>query len=89
MIAETIREFLPKTYLLSYLEAILRVYNMEGRRDNKFKARIKILVRQKGIDYMRGRVEAEWEETKTTEIDLPEGELARIRAYFAPPAFET
>jgi len=88
MIAETIREFLPKTYLLSYLEAILRVYNMEGRRDNKFKARIKILVRQKGIDYMRGRVEAEWEETKTTETDLPEGELARIRAYFAPPAFE-
>lgn len=88
MIAKTVRDFLPKQYLLSYLEAILRVYNMEGRRDNKFKARIKILVHETGIDKIRELVEAEWEQIKTTDLDLPAGELARIQAYFEPPVFE-
>ena len=56
-----VREFLPREHLLSYLEAILRVYNLEGRRDNIHKARIKILVRSLGIEEFRRRVEAEWE----------------------------
>ena len=60
MIARTVREFLPQQYLLSYLEAILRVYNQLGRRDNKYKARIKILVHETGIDALSVMVEEEW-----------------------------
>src|SRR3546814_12995271 len=59
-IGKTIRDFLPKQDLLSYLEAILRVYNEFGRRDNLYKARIKILVHEIGIETMREKVEAEW-----------------------------
>ena len=61
MIGRTVREFLPAEYMLSYLEAILRVYNQLGRRDNKYKARIKILVHETGIDALREMVESEWE----------------------------
>ena len=64
MLAKTIRPFLPKRHLLSYLEAILRVYNEYGRRDNMFKARIKILVHEIGIDEFRRRVDEEWEDLK-------------------------
>ena len=62
IIGQVVREFLPREHLLSYLEAILRVYNLEGRRDNIHKARIKILVRSLGIEEFRRRVEAEWEQ---------------------------
>ncbi len=88
VIGKTIRPFLPKRYLLSYLEAILRVYNLAGRRDNIFKARIKILVDAVGADQFADMVEAEWQQIRETPVDLPDGELKRILSYFAPPAFE-
>jgi sulfite reductase (NADPH) hemoprotein beta-component len=83
-VAQQIREFLEKEHLLSYLEAILRVYNLAGRRDNIYKARIKILVNALGIDGFRKEVEAEWERMDRRTVDLPEAERARIAAYFAP-----
>jgi sulfite reductase (NADPH) hemoprotein beta-component len=89
MIGKAIRPFLPKRHLLSYLEAILRVYNEYGRRDNMFKARIKILVHEVGVEEFRRRVEEEWEFFKDSPVELPRGELERIRTYFAPPRFET
>ena len=85
VIAKTIREFLPERYLLSYLEAILRVYNQLGRRDNIYKARIKILVNQIGAEAFAEMVEEEWGYIRDTAVDLPEEEIARIAAYFAPP----
>ncbi len=87
-IGQTVRSFLPKAHLLSYLEAILRVYNEEGRRDNMYKARIKILVNALGIDRFRERVEAEWRRIRDNAIDIPEEEIARIKAYFAEPQFD-
>ena len=80
-----IRPFLEKEHLLSYIESILRVYNLYGRRDNLNKARIKILVNQLGIDKFREAVEADWEATRKDAVDLPAAEYARINAYFAPP----
>jgi len=88
MIAKKIRDFLPQEDLLSYVEAILRVYNLYGRRDNKYKARIKILVHEVGIDRITRDVEAEWQRIKDGALKLPEAEVARIRAFFAPPAYE-
>ncbi len=88
MIAKTVRAFLPKEHLLSYLEAILRVYNMYGRRDNMYKARIKILVHEIGIEEFSAKVEEEWAHMKGTSVDLPEEEEHRIRAHFAPPLLE-
>ncbi|MFP4003928.1 MAG: nitrite/sulfite reductase [Alphaproteobacteria bacterium] len=89
MIAKTVREFLPKPELLTYLEAIMRVYNEAGRRDNPFKARIKILVHEMGADAFREAVEAEYEAMRgEAPVTLPPGEVARIEAYFAPPPFE-
>ncbi len=85
-IATVIRKFLPKEFLLSYLEAILRVYNQLGRRDNKFKARIKILMREMGADFAR-MVEAEWAQIDHQNVDVPQAEIDRIRAYFRPPPF--
>jgi sulfite reductase (NADPH) hemoprotein beta-component len=87
-IGVTIREFLPKQHLLSYLEAILRVYNQLGRRDNLFKSRIKILVQQTGAEAFRDLVEDEWLQIKDGTLTLPAEEVERIRAYFAPPPFE-
>ena len=89
VIAERIREFLPKRYLLSYLEAILRVYNMLGRRDNLYKARIKILVQQTGVEEFTRQVEEEWQHIKESGLDLPDEERRRIEAYFAPPSYPT
>ncbi|HUZ66428.1 MAG TPA: nitrite/sulfite reductase [Beijerinckiaceae bacterium] len=86
MIGHKIRDFLPVADLLAYTEAIVRVYNLEGRRDNKFKARIKILVHEKGAEAMRQAVEAEFAQRDRDALRLPETETARIRAYFAPPA---
>jgi len=88
MMAKTLRRFLPERHLLSYIEAILRVYNLIGRRDNKYKARIKILVHELGIDELSGLVEAEWERIRDSELKLPESEIKRIRQHFAPPAYE-
>jgi sulfite reductase (NADPH) hemoprotein beta-component len=88
VVAKSIREFLPKQHLLSYLEAILRVYNQLGQRNNIYKARIKILVNTVGIDTFREMAEEEWQHIKETALDLPEEEVARIEAYFAPPVYE-
>ncbi len=86
MIAKKIRDFLPEEDLLSYSEAILRVYNLNGRRDNKYKARIKILVHETGADEISRQVEDEWERIRHGALKLPQGEVERIRAYFAAPA---
>jgi sulfite reductase (NADPH) hemoprotein beta-component len=88
-VGPTIREFLPVGHMLSYLEAVLRVYNRHGRRDNIYKARIKILVAQLGAEEFARQVEAEWEQIDKPSIDLPDHELVRIRGYFTPPGFET
>jgi sulfite reductase (NADPH) hemoprotein beta-component len=85
MIAKKIRDFLPENELLSYCTAILRVYNLYGRRDNKYKARIKILVHETGAEEFARQVEAEWEALKDTELKLPEADIRAIEAYFAPP----
>jgi len=85
VIGKTIREFLPVKDLLSYQEAILRVYNEQGRRDNKYKARIKILVDALGADEYARLTEIEWEKIKDRPIDVPDDEVARIRAFFTPP----
>ncbi len=87
-VGSTIREFLPASRIFSYLEAILRVYNRHGRRDNIYKARIKILVAALGAEEFARQVEEEWEKVGTSS-DLPDTELARIRGAFAPTAFET
>ena len=86
MVAKKIRDFLPEEDLLSYSTAIMRVYNLHGRRDNKFKARIKILVHETGAEELARQVEAEFAELKHTELKLPEADIAAISAYFAPPA---
>jgi sulfite reductase (NADPH) hemoprotein beta-component len=89
-LALEIGSFVPKRDILAFCEAILRVYNEAGRRDNIHKARIKILVHQIGMEEMRRRVEVEFAEIKTTGVlELPPEELARIGAYFADPPFET
>ena len=87
-IAPTIRKFLPKQHLLSYLEAILRVYNQLGRRDNLYKARIKILVDSTGVENFTKLVEEEWAEIKGGELTLPEDEHRRILDYFSPPQYQ-
>ena len=76
-------------HLLSYLQAILRVYNRHGRRDNIWKARIKVLVASLGAEAFAREVEEEWGLTDPATVDLPDLELARIRAAFAPRNFET
>jgi sulfite reductase (NADPH) hemoprotein beta-component len=85
MVAKKIRDFLPQEHLLSYTTAILRVYNLHGRRDNKYKARIKILVHETGTEELKSWVEAEWQALKDGELKLPEQDVAAIKAYFAPP----
>ncbi|MCA0028693.1 MULTISPECIES: nitrite/sulfite reductase [unclassified Mesorhizobium] len=86
MVARKIRDFLPEADLLSYCTAILRVYNLHGRRDNKFKARIKILVHETGVEEITRQVEAEWQQLKDAELKLPEADIRAIDVYFAPPA---
>lgn len=88
VIGKVIREFLPKQDLLSYLDAILRVYNLNGRRDNKYKARIKILVEAMGVDAFRDQVEAEWQYTRDTELRLTDAEIARVKGFFQPHPYE-
>jgi sulfite reductase (NADPH) hemoprotein beta-component len=88
LLAHVIREFLPMADYLSYMEAILRVYNRHGRRDNIYKARIKILVSDLGPAEFAAQVEAEWAHMKPLGLDAPAAELARIVAQFAPPALD-
>jgi sulfite reductase (NADPH) hemoprotein beta-component len=88
MIAPEINPFVKADDLLSYIEACLRVYNRYGRRDNIYKARIKILVHEIGADEYRRQVEEEFAHVKTLGIDPPVAELKRISAFFAPPAFD-
>ncbi|MFT6916754.1 MAG: sulfite reductase (NADPH) hemoprotein beta-component [Motiliproteus sp.] len=88
-IGKVIREFLPQQDLLSYLDAILRVYNLLGRRDNKYKARIKILVDAMGADAFRDKVEAEWLHIRDSDLKLTQAEIDRVKGGFLPPAYET
>ena len=89
MIAKTVRDFLPTDELLAYCTAIMRVYNRFGRRDNKYKARVKILVHELGLEEFRREVEAEHAAGDHAEgIALAADELERIRSYFAPPVYE-
>ncbi len=85
MIAHKIRDFLPKADLLAYTSAIMRIYNLEGRRDNKFKARIKILVHEKGAAAIRAEVEEEFARDRDRAVRLPQTEIDRMAAYFAVP----
>ena len=89
VIGKVIRDFLPALDLLSYLDAILRVYNLKGRRDNKYKARIKILVEAMGIDAFRELVEAEWELTRESELRLTQEEINRVKGFFVPHPYQT
>ncbi len=88
MIAATVREFLPERELIPYLEAIMRVYNLYGRRDNKYKARVKILVHEIGAEKFRAEVEAEYARHPEQSTHVEEQELARIAKYFTVPQFE-
>jgi len=88
LIGKTIAEFLPKQHLLSYLEAIMRVYNQAGRRDNIYKARIKILVHEIGVEEMRRRVELEWQALRDGPLQLDATVIADIERRFAKPIYE-
>ena len=88
MVGSEINEFLAEKDLLSYLEAILRVYNRHGRRDNKYKARIKILVKAMTPAVFKEKVAAEWEHIKDSAMQVTDEELARVKAFFTAPAYE-
>ena len=89
VIGALIREALPARHLLTYLEAIMRVYNRYGRRDNKYKARIKILVRAMTPEGFKAKVDEEWAHLKGSASTLTTTEVARMRAHFVPPAYPT
>ena len=89
MIGKTIREFLPKRDLLAYLEAILRTYNLSGRRDNKYKARIKILVHETGLEALKAQIEENFATQKRALPDLSAPRLAHITSGFEDPAFKS
>jgi sulfite reductase (NADPH) hemoprotein beta-component len=87
VIGSVIREFLPEEHLLTYLEAILRIYNQFGRRDNKFKARIKILVRAMGPEVFAAKVEEEWAHLKDKPSTLTQEEIDRAKSFFTAPPY--
>ena len=87
MIGQVIREFLPAAELLNYFDAILRVYNRFGRRDNKYKARIKILVKEMTLPEFRRQVDAEWARLEGGPGTVPDEEIARLAAHFVDPAY--
>ena len=89
MIGQVIREWLPLAELLGYLEAILRVYNLHGRRDNIHKARIKVLVKSLGIERFRDEVEREWAASRAHAPQLMPAEVERVRGFFTPQPYET
>ena len=88
LLGHKVRDFLPERDLIAYADAILRVYNLEGRRDNKYKARIKILLHEKGLAGLRDAIEAEFAAHDRAGLVLPAEEIQRIEAYFAPPPLE-
>jgi sulfite reductase (NADPH) hemoprotein beta-component len=88
ILGKTIREFLPWQHLLTYLDAILRVYNRFGRRDNIWKARIKILVKSLGTEEFARRVDEDWEYTKDSPSVITDAELERVSKHFTSPAYE-
>ncbi len=85
LIAKKVRDFLPEADLLTYITAIVRVYNLHGRRDNKYKARIKILVHETGVEELTRQFEAEFDQIRDGELKLPEADIRAIETYFAPP----
>jgi sulfite reductase (NADPH) hemoprotein beta-component len=87
IVGHVIREFLPAADLLTYLDAILRVYNLHGRRDNKYKARIKSLVKELGVAELRRQVEHEWSFREGGPGTLPADEIARVEARFTRPVY--
>ena len=89
IIGHAIRDFLPRAELCNYLDAILRVWNLHGRRDNKYKARIKILVKELTPAEFARQVEAEWDQIKGGPAVVPDEEFARLEAAFTPPAYQT
>ncbi len=88
IIGSEIRSFLPEQDLLTYLEAILRVYNRHGRRDNKYKARIKILVKANTPEKFASMVEDEWQHLKNSDTKLTAEEIARVKGFFLEPAYD-
>ena len=88
ILGSVVREFLPWQHMLTYIEAIMRVYNQYGRRDNKYKARIKILLKAVGLEEFTRQVEEEWRDLKDSPSTLTEEEMARVSAFFTPPAYE-
>jgi sulfite reductase (NADPH) hemoprotein beta-component len=89
MVAKPVREFLPEADLLAYTEAIMRVYNLEGRRDNKYKARIKILVHEKGFETVRDEIEREFEAIREGALTLTREAVEDMARYFVAGPFET
>jgi sulfite reductase (NADPH) hemoprotein beta-component len=89
ILGSVVREFLPWQHMLTYIEAVMRVYNQYGRRDNKYKARIKILLKAVGLEEFTRQVEQEWQDLKDSPSTLTAEEMARVAAYFTAPAYET
>jgi len=89
VIGKEIFPFVEKQYLLSALESILRVYNREGRRDNKYKARIKILVKEIGVEEFQNKVMQEWELIKNSALLLTDDEITRCKSFFTDPNYES
>ncbi|WP_338844515.1 nitrite/sulfite reductase [Massilia sp. W12] len=89
IIGSVLNEFLPWQHVLTYIEAIMRVYNQYGRRDNIYKARIKILLKALGVEEFRRQVEEEWADLKDGPATLTQAEVQRVAGYFTPPAYET
>lgn len=89
IVASLVKEFLPEKDLLTYLDAVLRVYNLNGRRDNKYKARIKILVKALGVEAFAKLVDDEWQHIKDGPGTLTDTEIDRIKGHFQPPAYES
>ena len=87
MVASLLREDLPPAEMINYLEAVLRIYNLHGRRDNKYKARIKILVKAMGVDAFRDAVEEEWQQSRSSENTLTEEAIAAVAKHFVAPAY--
>ena len=89
VIGKEIFPFIEKQHLLSALESILRVYNREGRRDNKYKARIKILVKETGVEEFQNKVMQEWELIKNSALLLTDDEISRCKSFFTDPNYES
>jgi sulfite reductase (NADPH) hemoprotein beta-component len=88
MVGSIIKPFLPREHLISYLEAVLRVYNLNGRRDNKYKARIKILVKALTPEVFAAKVDEEWQHLKDGPLTVPASEFTRLQGFFTEPAYE-